>query len=81
MSLLNFVPYPSLDGYGQCNYFKERGKKTIDIAKKKDIVCEFKNSDVLPKTYSLIKQQHKSCRRIAANDADSVEKFRISKKT
>ena len=61
------------------NYFKEKDKKTIDIAKKKDTGCEFKNSDVPPITCGFIEQQRKSYRGIAEIDADSVEKFRISK--
>ena len=54
-------------------------KDTIDIAKKKDTVCEFKNSDLPSTTCFLTEQQLKSYREIAANDADSVQKFRISK--
>ena len=60
------------------SYSKEKGKKTIDIAKKKDTSCEFINSDVPPTSCSLNEQQRKSYRGIAQIDADSVEKFRIS---
>ena len=61
------------------NYSKEKGKKTIDIAKKKDTGCEFKNSDILPATCNLIEQKCNIYRRIAEVDTDSVEKLRISK--
>ena len=62
------------------SYSKEKGKRTIDITKKKDTGCELKNSDVPPATLSLNQQQCKSYRGIAEIDADSVEKFRISKR-
>ena len=47
------------------SYSKEKGKKTIDIAKKKDTSCEFINSDVPPTSCSLNEQQRKSYRVIA----------------
>ena len=61
------------------NYSKEKGKKTIDIAKKKDTGCEFKNSDIPPATCNLIEQKCNIYRGVADINADSVEKFRISK--
>ena len=61
------------------NYSKVRGKKTIDVAKKKNTGREFKNSDFPSAACSLIEQQCISYCEIAASDADSVEKFRISK--
>ena len=61
------------------SYSKEKGEKTIDIVKKKDTGCEFMNSDVPPTTCTLNEQHRRSYRGIAETDADSVEKFRISK--
>ena len=61
------------------SYSKENGKKTIDIAKKKDTGCGFINSDVPPTTCSLNEQLPKSYRGIAEIDADGVERFKISK--
>ena len=61
------------------SYSKEKGKKTIDNVKKKDTGYEFINSDVPPTTCSLNELHCKSYRGISETDADSVEKFRISK--
>ena len=36
---------------------KEKGKKTIDVAKKKDTGCKFINSDIPPTTCSINEQQ------------------------
>ena len=43
--------------YKDISYSKEKGKKTIDVAKKKDTGCKFINSDIPPTTCSINEQQ------------------------
>ena len=60
------------------SYFKERGKRLTILHKKiKNTAWEFKSSDLLPTTCSVIKQQHKSYCKILANAIDSVAKFQV----
>ena len=58
---------------------KEIKKKLLIFQKEKDTGCKFKNSDLLPTTYSFIEQQHKSYCEISTNDANRVAKFQISR--
>ena len=59
----------------------KKSKKIIEIAKKKkkNTGRELKNSNVPSTNWSLIKLHCKPHCGVAANDADSVEKIRISK--